>query len=129
LSREAFLELARFSDDARRSPSVEDWFLAWGIGARWPIAVHTRAMVRYRRKYPTDAIPKMRVRKALRDEFRALPVIRDYLAQYQPEHALLRAEGIPARIEALRGLQRLPPFGDYFLKRIPKELRRLSRAR
>jgi len=127
--RDDFLELASFSDAARRSASVEDWFLAWGIGARWPIAMHTRPLVRYRRKHPVGMLPADAVRKSLQHELLALRVIRSDLSRRIPDHPLLDAEGIPARLKRLRRFRRLPTFGDYFIKRIPEDLLRQSHAR
>jgi glycosyltransferase involved in cell wall biosynthesis len=127
--RDALLSLAFFSAAAKRSPTVEDWFLSWGVGARWPIAVHTRALVRYRRKHALDRVPKTDLRRMLREESFALPILRDYVERHLPGHTVLRPEGIDARLAGLRDLKRLPPLGGHFLRRIPKGLLRLSHGR
>jgi len=128
LRRQAMLELAHLEPAARRFPFSEDQFLMWGIAMRWPVAAHNSAWVRYRQRYPLEARPKSYLEGTLRDEAGFLSVIRGEIARRRPGHPLLRPEGIPARLLALRGRNGRAD-GAYFFERIPAALRRLGAAR
>lgn len=106
IRRDALLALAAFAPAARRLPRFEDQFLMWGLAARWPVAAHPGAWVRYRQRGPLEARPERYFLETLRDERGFLPVIRRYLERHQPGHPLLGAGGIDARLAALRLLRR-----------------------
>jgi glycosyltransferase involved in cell wall biosynthesis len=127
--RDALLEVAHFEREASKVPIVEDWFLSWGVGARRPIAVHTRPMVSYRKKFAPDAVPVKILRRLLREEAFVLPILKEHVRRWLPEHPLLGPEGIDARLSALRARKARPRLGDYFLRRIPPELLELSHGR
>jgi glycosyltransferase involved in cell wall biosynthesis len=128
LRRECLLALAPFAAAARRIPLFEDQFLMWGIAARWRVAAHRGAWVRYRQRSALEKRPRRYFEETLRDERLFLPLIRRYLARRLPGHPLLGPDGIAARIAALRRPGRRTPFGDYFFERVPVELRALARA-
>lgn len=129
LARQALLAMAHFEPDARRAPTFEDNFMMWGIAARWPVAVHPHAWVRYRQRWRPGGRPPGLYRQLCRDEASFLRRMRADIARLHPRHPLLRPEGIPARLADLRRPGRASPFGDYFCERIPAALLRLADAR
>lgn len=128
IRRSAIIALARFESAARDCPAYEDDFLMWGLAARWPVAVHPNAWVRYRQRHLLSERPRSFFRRLDRDEASFLPVIRDFIARYHPRHPMLGPDGIQARLAALKTPGPAGKLDGYFFKRIPADLRRLAKA-
>jgi glycosyltransferase involved in cell wall biosynthesis len=95
LRPEIYPQIRRWGDLARGSIS-EDQYLYWYVGARFPIAVHEGAWLRYR-KHEASALSRTTMRRTQRDHFDLYKALRNDLTDVLPGHPVTESI-VPSRL-------------------------------
>jgi glycosyltransferase involved in cell wall biosynthesis/SAM-dependent methyltransferase len=101
IRRDVFGQLGRFERAARDSLAFEDQILWWYVAARWPVAIHGDAWVRYRQHPASSVRTTFSDPKARQAELVFLRTVRDDLGRQCPDHPLLRSGQLEQRMNHL----------------------------
>ncbi len=100
--RDLFDGLEHLEATAKDSLACEDQIFGWRIAARWRIAVHQHAWVRYRQHHSSSVSTTAQFGTFQRAELTALVAIHHDLAGLLPDHPLLTNGSLVGRIARLR---------------------------